>query len=433
MYVPVDQGFVGKIENGLGYYCYPTKRFKTINLHAVFINELTEEEAVFGAVLPHVLGRGSKKWPSMLAVEQQLDDLYGASFRAEVGKFGDKQIISFHLEVVNGKFIPGHPNTYEKGLAFLAEMIRNPMVDGQAFPKDIVEQEKELVGRQIEAIINDKGQYALSRLIEIIADGRRFGIKRLGRIDDLSGVTPQSLYQYYQTVVSRRPFVLLAVGDIDVAPLENFVETHFPPENRTPWRPIEKFTPLHNGHTVTEEQPVQQGKLNLAFATDITASDPQYPALLMYSGVLGGFPHSKLFVNVREKASLAYYAYSRIDPAIALMVIGAGIEFEDVDAAVKITREQLKSMQQGEISPEEMAFTLEAYKNEILSEEDSASQLIGRQLEGLLLGRMLMGQPLIEHLERVSVEDIKKISEHIRLDTIYFLTTSMRGGHDDAR
>lgn len=39
----------------------------------------------------------------------------------------------------------------------------------------------------------------------------------------------------------------------------------------------------------------------MGIRTSITYGDPQYAAALMYNGILGGYPHSKLFVNVREK------------------------------------------------------------------------------------------------------------------------------------
>ncbi len=64
---------------------------------------------------------------------------------------------------------------------------------------------------------------------------------------------------------------------------------------------------------------------------------------LMYNGVLGGYPHSKLFTNVREKASLAYYASSRFDGHKGILTIQSGIEMANYEKAVDIIRKQLDS------------------------------------------------------------------------------------------
>jgi hypothetical protein len=80
--------FVGGVNHGTGWYCFPTDRFKTITLHAFLINTLSLEEAALGALLPHVMQRATKRWPTFQSMEQTMESLYGAVFRADVGKIG---------------------------------------------------------------------------------------------------------------------------------------------------------------------------------------------------------------------------------------------------------------------------------------------------------------------------------------------------------
>ena len=61
--------------------------------------------------------------------------------------------------------------------------------------------------------------------------------------------------------------------------------------------------------------------------------DDAYPAALLYNGILGGYPHSKLFINVREKESLAYYASSRFDGIKGSLMIQTGIEISNKEKA----------------------------------------------------------------------------------------------------
>ncbi|MCY0881116.1 MAG: insulinase family protein, partial [Firmicutes bacterium] len=162
-------------------------------------------------------------------------------------------------------------------------------------------------------------------------------------------------------------------------------------------------------------------KLQMGYATGVTLQDERYPALMMYAGILGGFPHSKLFMNVRERAGLAYYAYAHIDSALGLMTISAGINRPQYAQARAIIEEQLEAMRQGEISAEEIMFTQAAFRNEILSEEDGPDGLISRQVQRMLLGGGLSGPELMARLTAVRVEDIVTVGEQIALDTVFLL------------
>ncbi len=421
-------GFRGHFEAGRGWYCYPTKRFKTLSVYAYWLNPLTAGETSGGALVPQILRRASQSWNSTVLVERRLEELYGASFRAEVGKIGDQQLLSFQFDAVNGRFLPGHPDMLSQGLNFVREMMYRPLtVDGR-FDRAIFEQEKVLLGRQIQALINDKGRYALNRLVEVLADGQRFGISRLGTLEEAERLTMDDVLKVYTELQRRCPLIWFVVGDVDPNAVQQaFDASPEMADTRGPLATMTKFRPHGQARAVVDRQPVQQGKVNLGYATGITANDPDYPALVMYAGVLGGFPHSKLFMNVREKASLAYYAYARLDAVLGLMIVGAGIEFDNFDAAVDIINQQVDLMRQGSISDEEMQFTFKGLTNEIRAENDSPGRIIGRQLERVLVGGGPSGPQLIEALSQVTKQDVMRVAEQVRLDATYFLTTDRQG------
>lgn len=73
-------------------------------------------------------------------------------------------------------------------------------------------------------------------------------------------------------------------------------------------------------------EPIVQAKLNLAYQTNVYYDEPERFALMVFNGLFGGFPHSKLFMNVREKESLAYYASSSVDTFRGFMSVQTGID-----------------------------------------------------------------------------------------------------------
>ncbi len=173
---------------------------------------------------------------------------------------------------------------------------------------------------------------------------------------------------------------------------------------------------------VKEELDVSQGKLVLGYRTGVTYADDDYFPLLVYNGILGSFPHSKLFQNVREKANLAYYTYSRLEKHKGLMLISSGIEVDNYERALEIIHRQLSDMTRGDFTKEDLENTRSGLRNQFLVEEDSQSLVVNRVLDDMLVGREENTTELLKRLDAVSREDVARVSANVCLDTVYFLT-----------
>jgi predicted Zn-dependent peptidase len=189
--------------------------------------------------------------------------------------------------------------------------------------------------------------------------------------------------------------------------------------------------PVVEPKLVIERLDVKQGKLNMGCRTQISIQDPDYPALMMYNGILGGFPHSKLFMNVREKASLAYYCSSRLESHKGLLMIQSGIEIANFDKAVDIIKQQLAAMRQGEISDREIEQTKATLSNSLREQQDRSFDLIHFHYQSVLSGKERKLEDLLHKIDQVGKEDIRKVAEKVQLDTIYFLRD--QEGNADAK
>jgi len=173
---------------------------------------------------------------------------------------------------------------------------------------------------------------------------------------------------------------------------------------------------------VTEKLNVNQGKLSLGFRTNTSPDSSDYYALVVYNGILGGGIHSKLFQNVREKASLAYYVFSRLEKFKGLMVVSSGIEIENRDKALGIILEQLEQIKAGNISDYEYETTLNVIETGIKSLKDNQISIVDFYLSQTVAGTNDDFSSFIEKIRKVKREDVIRIAEKIKLDTIYFLT-----------
>ncbi|WP_145408804.1 EF-P 5-aminopentanol modification-associated protein YfmF [Paenibacillus xylanexedens] len=401
----------------------PTKRFKTFAISLYAGVPLQEETVTKVALTPFVLRRGTESYPETTQFREQLEHLYGAGFGFDVYKRGDYQIVQFRMDTINDSFVGGDEQLLDRSFAFLGEVLTRPAQENGHFRSSYVQAERETVRKKLESIVNDKMRYAAERSIEEMCKHEPYRLHPLGERKDLSTIEPQGLTHSYQALLQDASMDLYVVGDTTLEEVENLVERHFNVERATSadYHAQEATLGDNEVNTVVERMSVSQGKLNMGLRTSITYRDPEYASALLYNGILGGYPHSKLFVNVREKESLAYYASSRYDGHKGIATIQSGIEIPNYEKAVTIIKQQLEEMRSGTITDLEMSQTKAMIRNLLKEMQDSAYEMIAYDFNRQLSGKDRTVEELLSQVESISKVDVQQAAEKFRLDTIYFL------------
>lgn len=415
-----EQGQSGRIR----LHVMPTKRFKTYQFTLYAGVPLSDADVTRTALLPFVLRRGTAATPETRAFRERLDDLYGAGFGFDVMKRGDSHVIVFQLEVLQDRFARGAGESLlAAGMRLLGEVVTQPALENGAFLPNYVETEKTTVRKRLEAIVNDKIRYAAERCIEEMCAGEAYRLNALGKIEDLPRLTPKTLHAYYAEWLKRASFDLYVTGDTTLDEASALAAESFRLPDGAPGTYPKPADCGSAGEvkTVVERMDVTQGKLNMGLRIGVRYADDDYPAALMYNGILGAFPHSKLFINVRERASLAYYAASRYDGHKGILTIQSGIEIANFERASAIIREQLDAMARGDISELELSQTRAMITGQLRELRDSAPEMIAFHFNGVLSGRSRDADELIRQIEAVTRDDIVRVAERVKLDTIYFL------------
>ncbi|MGG4102792.1 pitrilysin family protein [Paenibacillus lautus] len=408
---------------GIRIHVLPTNRFKTFAISLYAGSPLAEETVTSTALTPFVLRRGTVSYPETRAFREQLEQLYGAGFGFDVYKRGDYQIVHFRMDTINDSFVKSPESLLRSSFAFLGEAFTQPVLENGAFRKSYVQTERDTVRKKLESIVNDKIRYAAERCIEVMCKNEPYRLHPLGERKDLDGITPEGLYESYQNWLNESVLDLYVVGDTSLDEVKKLVEEHFR-LNRTgskDYVPSTTRTVASETQTVVEKLDINQGKLNMGLRSTITYGDDEYAAALMYNGILGSYPHSKLFVNVREKESLAYYASSRYDGHKGIATIQSGIEVQNFEKAVQIIRQQLDDMAKGAITDIEMTQTKAMIRNVIKEMQDSAFEMIAYDFNRTLSGRERTPDELLQQVEGITVDDVKQAAAAFSLDTIYFL------------
>lgn len=410
--------------NGLTLHTVQTRKFKTLTYYFQFRSTIDRETVTQRALLSGLLKSATKHLPTIKKLNQRLDDLYGATLSSHVQKKGNDHILSIFIHGVNEKYLSNSGSISADTLALLAEAILDPLAENGAFDEGLVNQEKRTLKSRIEALYDDKMRFASQRLIDEMCEGEPFAIHTNGYIEDLDQITPSILYQTYQDMLKNDEMDLYIVGDSNPDSLLNAVQQQFVFDRTTPiYVDFEAERKRASEFKIIKEsQDVEQGKLNLGYRSNIVFGDPDYYASQVFNGLFGGFPHSKLFMNVREKASLAYYATSRTESFKGLLIVMSGIEFENYDQATTIIEEQLKKMLAGDFTDLEMKQTKALLINSVLEGLDNPFSVIDLHYNHVLVKDSPPLDAYFSEIEKVTKEDVIKVAEKIQPDTIYFLT-----------
>ncbi|MFH0889285.1 MAG: pitrilysin family protein [Planctomycetota bacterium] len=417
---------------GLRLHLFQTSLFKTTTIK-VFIHLPLDENATANALLVRVLGRGCRKYPTMRKISVFMDSLYGAIFGADISKIGENHIIELFFEFVSQRFLPRHIDNTRSALNFLKQIIFNPLLQDDAFRSDYFVQEQEKLKDIIKSVYDDKISYADERCIQEMCKDEPYRIYEYGEINKIDKISPEYVLNHYRNVVLKAPMDIFISGPRGINRVKRLVSDIFSPQVKRDARCAIRDTRIpHPVSRIPKEQlikendEIDQSKLVLGCRTYTTWKDKEIFGLMMASGVLGGFPHSKLFRYVREKAGLAYYVNSALEKTKGLMFIRAGIDHNKFDDALKIIKEQLYAIQSGDITDEEINNTRSGITNRLKSIEDSASSFIDYDLELSINNRQDTLKELKEQFMAVKKEDITSAAQKIKVDTVYLLSPTSR-------
>lgn len=397
-------------------------KFKT-NLIGIYIRRpLSKEEATKNSLLSMLLNKGTKEYPSFIELNRKLEDLYGSILVSKVTKKGEKQIINLKMQMPNSKYI-NDKNILKEGLRILNDIINNSLVENGAFKKDSFNQEKDNLKEKIKGRINDKMRFAVDRCVEEMCDEENYSIYEYGDIDELDKIDEKSLYEYYQNIIMTSPIDIFIVGDVE----EDKVKSMFSESIKIRRGdiiniPREEITKeIAKVKEAEDRFNINQGKLTLGYRTNIPYESKLYESSILFSNILGGGPNSKLFKNVREKESLCYYIFSKVDKFKSIMLVSSGVEFENFEKTKELIRKEVNSLIEGNFTEDDIEIAKKSVITSIKSLTDTPNMLMDFLYSQILSNSLDTIENIIKKIEAVNKESIIEAGKKFELDTIYFL------------
>lgn len=411
-------------------------KFKTACMSLTLLTQLKRDSASMNALIPYVLRRGTTRYGDMEALSARLEELYGAAVEPVVRRIGEIQCVGFYASLPEREYLPGGQDVLRDTAELMGELLLSPATRGGLLLPQYVDSERDKMLDTIRSRINEKRGYSLFRCIEEMCCYEDFAVGRLGGEMECQAIHYQKLTKHYRALLQTCPLEIFycgRAGEDEVASAMRDALSALPRGGIDYDLGTDvRMNALEEApRYVEEELPVSQGKLVIGFRLGECMEDPDIAALHVFNSVYGSGTSSKLFMNVRERLSLCYYASSIIDIHKGIMLVASGIEFEKFGAARDEILAQLEAMKRGEITEAELNAAKAGVASDLRSLMDSQGELEGFYLAQALDGADYGPMELAELAEIVTKEDVVAIANSVECDLIYFLKGGGDAGEDE--
>lgn len=421
-----------EIMPGVWLSCLHEDKFKTACVSLSLITQLKRDTAAMNALIPYVLRRGCTHYQDMEAISARLEELYGSAVEPVVRRIGELQCVGFFASLPEGAYLPEGQEVLEEASALMGELLLSPVTRGGLLLKQYVDSEKSKMLELIRSRVNNKQGYAVSRCMEEMCCCEDYAVGRLGSEAECEAINYQKLTKRYHDLLQSSPIEIFYCGragfDRVAAAMKDALMTLPRGEIDYDIGTDVRMNALEDKPRFVEEKmDVTQGKLVIGFRLGECMEQPDIAALHVFNCLYGGSSTSKLFMNVREKLSLCYYASSSVETHKGVMFVSSGIDFDKLEAVRDEIFAQLEAIRRGEISEEELITVKATVASDLRSLEDSQFELEGFYLSNALDGAEYSPAELAELAENVTAEQVSAIAQSVECDMIYFLSGSRDG------
>lgn len=405
-----------------------TDSFKTGRISVSMALPMDEKMAA-NSLLIYLLKRSCKEYPDFSLLNGKLDELYGASLSAGVTKIGESQVLSLSLTCLDDRFALTDESIAEQCAELLAGMIFNPNCKSGSFGTDNLNAEKRLLIQRIEEELNDKRTYAFHKCIEYMCANEAYGKDKYGTIEEIKAVKMADVYSAWKNMLETAVFQITVVGSSSDKIADIFTKK-FSKIERTPVKPETVFIKRGRHFNRFEETyPVNQGKLVIGFRAGMENSRDNIHAIIVMNDIFGMGTYSKLFMNVREKLSLAYYCWSKLVSSKGIVLVEGGI---DTDKEKKVSAEilsQLSDLRNGKTDPEVLESSKRSLRERYtLTTPESICAWYASQV---LEEEIVTPEIRAEGVENVTMEQVCEAAKKLSIDTIFMLKAQEEAENED--
>ncbi len=404
-------------EKNYDIYLYKTDKFKTISISTVFINDYNKDEITKEKFLSEYLINSNNIAKDEVSMSKKYMELYEPSLSIN-DYFLDKHHKVYTAVFLNEKYT--EKGYDKKTIDFYYNIIFNPNVDKGIFNESNFNLIKSKFISWYKLDEEDSRSIAYFNSLANISDDIPLRIDYRGNLEDLMKIKREELNKYYFDKINNSKVSVFVIGNYNDNIIK-CIKDNLKNVKRNDYK-LNKFfdvTSVKNVKNIVEEKDFNQSIIYLIYKIIGMTDRERTLVLPVLNNILGG-DSAKLFNNVREKNSLAYYSYSSFSSSNNILYMYAGISKENYEKASFLMKEQLEEIKNGNIKDEELENAINSLESSVLTCFDSIGSLSNN-----LKGRVLLDLPSLEYYQNeyktVTKEEVINLSHKLELDVEYLL------------
>ncbi|MCT0020963.1 EF-P 5-aminopentanol modification-associated protein YfmF [Weissella cibaria] len=408
------------VQPGVFLHVLPSQQFATTRILVNFTRQ-HDATSLGGRVLAsNMLETASKKYPSQTALARALSELYGASFGTDVLKTGALHTLRLRMTLVHDSFAPDSESLLVDGFAFIREMMCAPLGDAeQGFDPTVFERQREISLDEIAGLQEEKPFYAARQAINAYFDDPVQALPAYGTVDLLKTVTPKEAWDAWFDTMQHDRVDIIVLGDVDVATVTQAVQ-QLPLTGRAiVGNPYYEQPEKDAVKQVVELDKVNQARLILAYQLHIAQTD-RFQGFV-FNALFGGLAVSRLFMNVRESAGLAYSVYSDYNPYTGLLMVEAGVDHAKLVEAEQRIDAELTRLQTELVADDELAMIKRLMKADYVTSLDQPGRITERLQNQELIGYHTTAEEWLAAVESVTAQQVQQVANAVKKQLHYEL------------
>lgn len=389
--------------------------FKTIQFALFFTDYDEKDTRVYRFLLPKLLISHSNTYKTKTLMQRKLEDLYGARLYTRSERHANLNVMSFMFTIVDPVIVDDQ-DLINQSISLLNDIF----VNRTFFDEDIFMEEKRLLIEQWETLKDHKRVYANVEFSKAFFKDDLSAYPMSGTLEDIKKLKLDDVIQYYQTKFFNNEIKVIVNGHIDDH-IKTINDELLIKANPKTFDIEFKFRDAETLGQIQEETKMNQAIIKLGYHLPVFRFDPLYEAALCVDTILGGYPESRLFKEIRERQGLCYDVSSNFDFYKGVLIVSSGVAKHQKDYALNEIIKEVEKLKTDQVDLEELEYAKAYLIHQIKSSLDSQSYLTKRQFFRDIFDDHTPTEKRIENINNVSLDDIKKVIDMIYLDTTYIL------------
>ena len=399
-------------------YYYKTNKYKIINITTLLINRFDKKNITLDNFLSSYIISTSKKYSTEISMNKKYMDLYNPNYSI-YDIYRDLHYKFYDISFLDEKFLEKDNN--KKIIEFYYDTIFNINETNNKLDKTQTNLIKEQMKSNYSLDEEDPSERAYYNSFKLISDDLPIKINPKGSKRYINRINPRNSYKYYQDELKTGKVIVFITGNISDKIIDYIDDQLKNRINKNDYniKTVYEVTNSNRINKKVEESKFNESILYTIYKLPNISKREREVVLPLFNNILGG-PSSKLFNNIREKNSLAYYAYSNYIKHFGILYMYAGINSKNFNKTLDLMKETLNDMKKGNISSNEIKDSKQTIISTLTKNEDNIYSIVNDMVTSVLFDKISL-EEYKKEVVKVTRKELVDLSNKLELDVIYLL------------